>query len=564
MRSGRLLRIAAGAVLVLGLVLPVLAGLGQSLAAAFGHFPALGARGPDLSAWRALLAEPGLARAAALSLWTGLAATLLSLGVALGAVAALQGGPGLGRAGRMLAPVLAAPHAAMAIGLAFVLAPSGWIARGLAPLLGWDRPPDVATVGDPLGLALILGLAVKELPFLLAMAVAGLGQIPVAAHMAAGRSLGYGRAAIWLRILLPQLWPLIRLPVLVVLAFSVSVVDMAQILGPSTPPTLSVLVARLFSDPDPRAILPASAGGIMQLVLTGVAAALVLGGARLAGLRTRAALRRGRRMAGADRALGLPLALLAGLAGLAALALAAILLWSVTFAWRWPDPFPARLSAGAWQDAGRWGATALGTLGIAAACAAMALAAAVAWLEGADRLGRPQGDRWMTAALYLPLLLPQLSFLIGLAGMTLSLPLPPLAAVIWGHWLFVLPYVFIALAGPWRALDPRLARSAAALGAGPARRLWRVKLPVLAAPLALAAAIGFAVSVAQYLPTLLLGGGRIATLTTEAVALASGADRRVAAVHAVLQAALPWAGFLAALSLPALLHRNRRALRGAA
>ena len=53
-----------------------------------------------------------------------------------------------------------------------------------------------------------------------------------------------------------------------------------------------------------------------------------------------------------------------------------------------------------------------------------------------------------------------------------------------------------------------------------------MKLPMLLRPMATAAAIGFAVSVAQYLPTLFIGAGRVATLTTEAVTLSSGADRR--------------------------------------
>ncbi|WP_411958537.1 hypothetical protein [Paracoccus homiensis] len=156
----------------------------------------------------------------------------------------------------------------------------------------------------------------------------------------------------------------------------------------------------------------------------------------------------------------------------------------------------------------------------------------------------------MRAAVALPLVLPQLSILIGLSGLLLRADLPPMAAVIWGHVLFVFPYLVIALAGPWAALDPRLTRTAASLGVGPWGRLWRVKLPVLTAPLSLAAALGFAVSIAQYLPTLFLGGGRVATLTTEAVALSSGSDRRVAAVHATLQAGLPWLIYLAALILP--------------
>jgi len=129
--------------------------------------------------------------------------------------------------------------------------------------------------------------------------------------------------------------------------------------------------------------------------------------------------------------------------------------------------------------------------------------------------------------------------------------------------LFVLPYVFLTLADPYRALDERYARAALCLGASPNRVFWRVKLPMLLRPVLFALAVGFAVSVAQYLPTLFAGGGRFATLTTEAVALSGGADRRVMGVYAFLQALLPLVGFTAALALPAWLFRGRRALGGA-
>jgi putative thiamine transport system permease protein len=84
---------------------------------------------------------------------------------------------------------------------------------------------------------------------------------------------------------------------------------------------------------------------------------------------------------------------------------------------------------------------------------------------------------------------------------------------------------------------------------------------VLLTPILTAAAIGVAVSVAQYLPTLFMGAGRIATLTTEAVTLSSSSDRRVTGVYATLQATLPFAAYGAAFLIPALLHRNRRGLQ---
>jgi putative thiamine transport system permease protein len=68
------------------------------------------------------------------------------------------------------------------------------------------------------------------------------------------------------------------------------------------------------------------------------------------------------------------------------------------------------------------------------------------------------------------------------------------------------------------------------------------------------------VSVGQYLPTLFAGNGRVATLTTEAVTLASGADRRLIALYALLQSCLPFAAYLAAATLPALTRARRPGL----
>jgi putative thiamine transport system permease protein len=123
------------------------------------------------------------------------------------------------------------------------------------------------------------------------------------------------------------------------------------------------------------------------------------------------------------------------------------------------------------------------------------------------------------------------------------------AAVLWFHLLFVFPYVFLSLSEPWRALDPRYARTARCLGAGPWRVLLRVKAPLLRAPLALSVAVGLSVSLSLYLPTVLAGAGRITTLATETVALYGGGDRRVLGVYAMLQTALTAMLFVAALRI---------------
>jgi putative thiamine transport system permease protein len=563
------MRFGVPALVAMLLVVPIAAGLWETGRAAFGLLPALGATGPTLEPWRDLIDLPGVGRAAALSLFSGGVAALLSIVIAAGAVAAIVEGSAGRLPRRLVALFLAAPHAALAIGLSFLLAPSGWIARALAPLAGFDRPPDLASVNDPAGFALILGLCVKEVPFLILVMLSALAQIPLARQCATARALGYGPAVVWAKVVLPQLWPLVRLPAMVVVAYGVSVVDMAIILGPSNPPTLAVMLTRLFASPDPARIMPAAAGAMVQLGIAAVAFVLLWGGARLVALLGMGWVRRGGRQGAATGVLAGAAAAAVVLAALGLAALVALALWSVAWRWPWPALLPQSLSAAAWSAAaGGWGGVALNTLVLALVSTGFAVVLAIAWLEAEDGAlaGAPRRrSAWLEAVIYLPLIVPQIGFLFGLNVLLIRIGMSGgLLAVAWCHAIFVFPYVMIALSDPWRALDPRLLRRAAALGAGRWRRLWAVRLPILLRPLATAAAIGVAVSVAQYLPTLFAGGGRVATLTTEAVALSAGSDRRVAAVHAVLQALLPFLVYLAAFAVPAMVQRERRALLGVA
>ncbi|WP_163850530.1 ABC transporter permease [Pseudooceanicola aestuarii] len=562
-RDGRLLRATVLGLVTFGLIAPIVLGLWQTGRAAFGILPALGQSVATAQPWHDLAALPGFAASLRLTLVTGLGATLLSLLLATGFCAAVHARMTTVAGARLLTPFLAIPHAAMAVGLAFVLAPSGWIARLLAPLAGWTRPPDLATVNDSWGLALTLGLMIKEVPFLLLVILSALSQIPVARHLAAGRALGYGRGIVWIKIIMPQVWPLIRLPVWVVLAYALSVVDMAIILGPSNPPTLAVAVTRWFTDPDPTMILPASAGALVQALIVGLAVALLVAVEQAVKRLGRWWLRRGGRGVSAGPGLWAAGLAVVALMAVGLLAMLSLAVWSVTWRWSFPQALPESWSLRPWSGArDSWMRALANTLLLAATTTALSLALAVAWLEGEDRARRTRAP-WAEALIYLPLLIPQIGFLYGLNVGFLRLGLSGgITAVIWAQVLFVFPYVMIALSDPWRALDPRLTRSAAALGAGPGRRLWTVKLPVLLRPILTAAAIGVAVSVAQYLPTLFMGAGRVATLTTEAVTLSSGSDRRVTGVYATLQAGLPFAAYLAAVLLPAIVHRNRRALSG--
>ncbi len=543
---------------------PIIAGLVGVLLPALGYMPALGGTAFGTAAWSDLWAEPGIGRSVLVSLLSGLITTAVALGIVLLFLAG-SGGTRLYRwIVRATSPLLAVPHAATAFGLAFLIAPSGLLARLLSPwATGWERPADLLIVHDPWGIAMMAGLIVKEVPFLLLMSLAALPQLDAARRLAVARGLGYRPLTAWLKTVAPGLYPLIRLPVYAVIAYASSTVDVALILGPTNPPTLSVAVLRWFQAPELAMRFEASAGAVLQLGVTLTALGLWrLGEVVVTAVATGWLTRGGRGTCDA------PLAVLGG--GAIALATASaflgiggLTLASMAGLWRFPDALPASLTTEHWRGAlPTIGGPLVQSLTIGTIATAVALAVVLAVLENEVRTGRAVG-RAALRLLYLPLIVPQAAFLFGLAiAAEAAGARPGFWPVTAGHVVFVLPYVYLSLSEAYRRLDPRWTMAARTLGATPRRAFWQVRLPLLLAPCLTAVAVGLAVSVGQYLPTLLLGAGRVTTVTTEAVALASGGDRRIVGVWVLVQALLPAIGFAVALIVPRLAWRNRRGLRG--
>ncbi|NVO29403.1 ABC transporter permease subunit [Donghicola sp. C2-DW-16] len=543
------------------LLLPVGAGLWGVIAPLLGLVQIAGAD-PD-QAVADLLAWPGLTDASVLSITTGFGATLVALLLVVLILSQLHGTRGLAILRRLLSPLLSVPHAAAAFGLAFLIAPSGWIARLFSPwVTGWAQPPDLLILNDPWGIALTLGLAVKEAPFLLLMSLAALGQIRADQSLLIARALGHSPSGAWLKTVFPAVYRQIRLPVYVVLAYSMTVVDVAMILGPTLPTTLSVQILRWMSDPDLSLRLLGAAGALLQLALVIGALAVWWIGEHLIAALGRRWITSGTR----SRGLGLLRPIASGLgtasAAVVLTGIAGLLVWSFAGQWSFPDALPEPFTLRNWQRFGpALGAPIQETVIIALTSTLIALLLCIGSLEAEARHNLRPTTRAL-ALLYLPLLVPQIAFLPGLQVLLLNWGLTSGRwVVILSHLVFVIPYVFLSLSDPWRAWDQRYGTVGRALGASPNRVLLRIRLPILLTPILTAAAVGCAVSVGQYLPTLLAGGGRIATLTTEAVALTSGGNRRAIGVYGIAQTCAALIPFAIALTLPRILFRNRRALR---
>jgi putative thiamine transport system permease protein len=543
------------------------AGLLGTWLPSLGYLPAMGKTSLTLHPWTELFNHPALGgaiRSTLVSGWgTALGAFLLS-----GLLFAMNYGSRTWRVmEKMLAPILSVPHAAFAIGLSFLISPAGWLVRMVSPeLTGFDLPPDWVIPKDPHGLSLMLALVLKETPFLILVMAGALQQIDYSATMAVGQSLGYRPAQVRLKIILPQLFPHMRLSLYAVIAYSLSVVDMSMILGPTTPPTLPVLVVQWFNDPMLETRLMGAAGATLLL-------GMVLGSLFLAYLLEKTAIALfERRMANGERETLLsPMApvgrtLLIGGMTVFTLAMVILVLWSFTWRWQFPDILPEQWSCRFWEKSlHALGSPMVTTLLLGLASTIAGLVLTIGCLEYESTLLEPHAvnryKRYMSI-IYLPLLLPQVAFIFGFQMMLTGFHLDASATgVVWSHLIFVLPYLFLTLGSTYRSFDRRITTTATLLCGSPMKAFLKVKLPMLLRPILFSFAVGVSVSVAQYIPTLFIGAGRFSTITTEVVTLAGGSDRRVAAVYALYQQLIPMGIYLLALFVPKLMFMNRKLMQ---
>ena len=517
-------------------------------------------------AFLTLLSTPGIATSAITSLVSGLLTPAISLAIVFLFLAATQGNRIGNAIAKLSAPVLAIPHAAAAFALALLLAPSGVASRVIASLLGWDLPPDYLFINDPNGLALILGLVLKEAPFLLLISLAALPSLGAPRRVALARTLGYKPTTAWLLTVAPVLYPLVRLPLFAVIVFASSAVDVALILGPSLPPTLSVRLLEWFVAPEIESRQLASAAALLQLVVSLSALGIWLLFERVvarafAPLGARGASRLSARRVTYDTALTalgnalLPLSLAFILMGIGAL-----MLTSVGTEWRYPALVPSVWSTQQWTSAlSEWRAPLFNATMIALLSVTAALALSLFTLEAQARSSVSTAR--IATFLYLPLLVPQVVFISGIAVLAERALLPPsLTLVAAGHFLFVLPYVYLTLQGGYARFDTRWLMLAKTLGASNTVCFWRIRLPLLSTQLVTAVMLGLAISLSLYLPTQILGAGRIPTLTTEAIALVSSGNRSTIGTWALLQSALPTLCFMLALVLPRLIWSRRKGM----
>ena len=554
--------------LLLLLCIPVLAGLVGVIFPALGYFPAIGANSFSLDVFRTLFALDDIWHMVWLSLFTGVGSTLLAMAGAFLLLATFYQSSWLEKVQGLLSPFLVFPHAAAAIALLFVLSPSGIFAR-LMVLGGDDAPPAAGSSFfpyDEFGFSVLLALSLKELPFIILMALSVMSQPLIKkkllGYVNVGASLGYSPTASFFKLVAPSIFTQIKLPILAVLVFANSNVEIPLILGSNNPSTLAVAIMHWFNHIDLSMRLLASGAAVLQVAVSGVALLLFFAVEHFLMYLGKQSLMKGRRH-GADALVrGIGYGIVSLYVILISTVIYAVVMYSIAKHW----PFPALLPEGVtflhWGTALEALATPLVNsllLGMLVSTSAMLLVLFTLESEQLKPAARHANSAF-SISLFLPLLVPGVAFLYGLVWFQQLV----LQNAVWfhtyiAHMVYVVPYVFLSMAVAYRKFDNRYAMVAQSLGKTPWQVFYRIKLPLMLNAILVAWALGLAISFSQYLPTLLASGGTIATITTEAVASVSGSSTRLTAVYVIIQGAMPLIGFVIAWYLPGVLMKNRGA-----
>ncbi|NMH59875.1 ABC transporter permease [Alteromonas ponticola] len=557
------------------LCLPVLAGAIGVLLPALGYFPALGESTFSLAVFQRLWTVDHIAHMAWMSFFTGFIATAVATLSALCLLSAFYHQAWLHTIQRLLSPLLVLPHAAAAIALLFILSPSGWLARVASLFSQTVLPPQWSIPFDNSGITIIFALALKELPFIFLMALSVLSQpqmhTRITAYLKNAQAMGYAPVTAFLKCALPQLYPHLRLPVLAVLAYATANVEIPLILGSNNPPTLAVAVLQWFNHIELSMRFQASAAAVVQLMVTVVALITWRLVEYSAGRLLRHSMINTQRAQGARRVTLAAWLILVLFTFFAVTMVVSTLVWSFATFWPFPAVLPDGITLLHWQTAlPALAEPVKNTLMLGAMVSVLAVIVALLALEAEvsvlPKLGWQRQrleHSLLQLTLYLPLMVPGVAFLFGLVWFQqrfFSGGIFP--HVMLSHLVYVMPYVYISLALPYRRLDPRYVKLAYSLGKSPGQVFWRVKMPLLFGPVLVALGLGMAISFSQYLPTLLSGGGRFATVTTEAVAVASGSSQRLSAVYVIVQAFMPIIVFALAWWLPGRLFNPAAHPRG--
>jgi putative spermidine/putrescine transport system permease protein len=215
-----------------------------------------------------------------------------------------------------------------------------------------------------------------------------------------------------------------------------------------------------------------------------------------------------------------------------------LLLWSVSFSWRFPNLVPAEFSLRSWRylatPASKLGEALVWSLLVAVTVTILSI---IIGIPAGRALGlyRFKGKTAMEFLILAPVIMPGIAVIMGIHVLFIRYGLAdtPLGVIL-VHLIPTTPYVVTVLAGVFANYDPDYEEQARVLGANAWRTFVRVTLPLIFPGVAVAGLFGFLISWNQYVLTLIIGGGRVITLPLLLFSFARSGDNAIAAALALV------------------------------
>ena len=247
-------------------------GLLLALLQSVGYVPVIGRYDFSLDAYRQVFARQDFYRSLLLTVWIAGASTAVATILAVAAALALRRGF---RGKRWVTFIfqlnIPIPHLVGAVGILFLFAQSGFLAR-LAYLVGFITEPAQfpALIYDRYALGIILEYVWKSTSFIGVIVLANL-QAGGDAYEDVARNLGANEWQRFRHVILPLITPGVLAASILVFAFTFGAFEVPLLLGRRFPSALPVLAYRNYTDVDLNARPEAMAMSvIIALVSTGL------------------------------------------------------------------------------------------------------------------------------------------------------------------------------------------------------------------------------------------------------------------------------------------------------
>ncbi len=215
-----------------------------------------------------------------------------------------------------------------------------------------------------------------------------------------------------------------------------------------------------------------------------------------------------------------------------------LVLWTFTSRWPWPNLYPTSFSLRALKEVFAPYAKVLPTLvssillslsvaGLSAIVATMTARALVFY----DFLGKGLIDFLSMA----PNLVPGTVFAMGIHVVFIRMSLADtLIGVIMVHLIYTLPYSINIMRDLTSSVGQQMEVQAYVLGASPLKSFIYVTLPLLSPGIMASMNMAYITSFSQYFITLLIGGGKVKTLSTLMVPFIAKGDRSIGSAYALV------------------------------